>query len=48
MADRTNSAGHDKPLLSVREQIDHLKSVGVTFNLCSEDEAVAYLTDKTY
>ncbi|HIY84413.1 hypothetical protein [Rubneribacter sp.] len=25
-----------------------MKSKGITFNLCSEDEAAAYLTDRTY
>ena len=32
-----------KPSLAVDEQIAHLKSKGVTFNLCSEDEAAEYL-----
>ncbi len=34
---------HGKPLLTVPEQIAHLKSKGVTFDLCSEDEAAGYL-----
>ena len=32
-----------KPSLAVDEQIAHLKSKGVTFNLCSVDEAAEYL-----
>ena len=42
------SQPHDKPLLTVPEQIAHLKSKGVTFNLCTEHEAAAYLADRTY
>lgn len=37
-----------KPLLTVEQQIAHLKSKGVTFALCGEEEAAAYLTDRTY
>lgn len=37
-----------KPLLSIDEQIEHLKSKGVTFNLCPEEEARHYLSDRTY
>lgn len=38
---------HDrKPILTVGQQIDHLKRKGVKFELCSEDEAAAYLRDK--
>lgn len=33
-----------KPLLTVDQQIAHLKAKGVTFDLCSEDEAAAYLS----
>ena len=39
---------HAKPLLTVEEQIAHLKAKGVTFELCIEDEAAEYLSDKTY
>lgn len=39
---------HAKPMLNVDQQIEHLKSKGVTFRLCSEEEATAYLTDRTY
>ena len=37
-----------KPMLAVEEQIAHLKSKGVEFELCSEKEAAAHLTDETY
>lgn len=37
-----------KPLLSVEEQIAHLKAKGVVFELCSEDSAAQYLADRTY
>lgn len=33
-----------KPMLTVEEQIAHLKSKGVTFELCPEDEAAKYLS----
>ncbi len=36
------------PLLSIEEQIAQLKQQGVTFDLCPEDEAKAYLSDRTY
>ena len=37
-----------KPLLTLSQQIDHLKSKGVTFELCSEAAAVEYLSESTY
>lgn len=37
---------HAKPLLTVEQQIAHLKAKGVTFDLCTEDEAAAYLLGK--
>lgn len=37
-----------KPMLTVEEQIAHLKSKGVTFELCSEEEAASHLADETY
>ena len=40
--------GHEKVLLDVPAQIAKLKSRGVTFNLCSEEEAATYLADRTY
>ena len=41
-SDRTPRA---KPLLSATELVAHLKSKGVAFDLCSEADAAAYLTD---
>lgn len=40
--------GQRKTLLTVEEQIEHLKSKGVTFKLCSEEDAVEYLSERTY
>jgi abortive infection bacteriophage resistance protein len=37
-----------KPMPTVDEQIEHLKSKGVTFDLCSVEEARETLSDKTY
>lgn len=37
-----------KPLLTVEQQIEHLKSKGVTFELCSEEDAAEYLSERTY
>ena len=37
-----------KAMLTVDKQIAHLKAKGVTFDLCSEDEAAAYLSNHTY
>ena len=37
------SKPHGKPLLTVPEQIAHLKSKGITFDLCTEQEAADYL-----
>lgn len=37
-----------KALLSVEQQVAHLKSKGVTFELCSEEEAIEYLSEHTY
>lgn len=39
---------HDKPMLNVEQQIAHLKSKGVTFELCSEEEAARHLSRTTY
>lgn len=38
----------EKPMLDVEEQIEHLKSKGITFELCTEEQAAAYLADRTY
>ena len=35
-------------LLDVPDQIAKLKSKGVTFDLCSEEEAISYLANRTY
>lgn len=37
-----------KPKLTVDEQIGHLRSKGVTFDLCPEEDARETLSDKTY
>ena len=34
-----------KPMLTAVQLVEHLKSRGVTFELCSEEDAVAYLSD---
>ena len=36
-----------KPLLTVEQQIEHLKSKGVTFELCPEEDAAEYLSERT-
>lgn len=48
MADGNANMGTRKPKLTVEEQIEHLKFKGVTFELCSEEEAAECLSDKTY
>ena len=35
-----------KPLLTAEQQIAHMKSKGIAFDLCAEAEAAAYLRDK--
>ena len=37
-----------EPKLSFDSQIEYLKSIGVSFNLCSEDEASRYLSEDSY
>lgn len=37
-----------KPLLTVEQQIAHMKSKGITFNFVTEQDAAAYLTSRTY
>ena len=39
---------HPKPMLTVEQQIAHMKAKGITFELVSEEEAAAHLTDRTY
>lgn len=48
MANVDASARARKPKLTVEEQIAHLTSKGVTFELCSKEEAAECLSDKTY
>ncbi len=37
---------HDrKPILTIEQQIEHLKQKGVAFELCSEEKAADYLHD---
>ena len=53
MADMSEEPGvwagkEDTPLLSIDEQIAQLKEKGVTFDLCSEEKARAYLANRTY
>ena len=36
--------GHDKPKLSIEQQVAHLKAMGVKFEGCSEEDARAYLS----
>lgn len=43
--DQSNLKPRAKPLLSTTELIAHLKSKGVTFDLCSESDAAKYLMD---
>ena len=40
-----NDDAKRKPLLTVEQQIAHMKSRGITFDLCSEEDAAAYLRD---
>lgn len=37
-----------KPKLSIEEQIGHLESKGVSFELCDKEQAAAYLSEKNY
>lgn len=37
-----------KEKLTVEQQIQHMKSKGVQFNIVSEEEAISYLTNNTY
>lgn len=45
---KASNAQRSKPMLTVEEQISHLKAKGVKFDLCSEDEASAYLSGKCH
>ena len=46
--EETGAIDQRKPLLTVEQQIEHLKSKGVTFELCSEEDAARYLAERTY
>ena len=39
---------HKKKKLSIDEQIEHMKNIGIKFNLVSEEQAKAYLENDTY
>lgn len=43
---RSTAVQSPKPLLTVSQQIAHMKSKGITFELVSEEEAVAHLRSK--
>lgn len=45
-ADDLACARRAKPLLTVEQQIAHMKSKGITFELCSEEEAAEHLCAK--
>lgn len=42
----TAAEAHPKPMLTVEQQIAHMKTKGITFNLVSEGEAAAHLREK--
>lgn len=50
MADNESSQNvaesHQKPLLTVEQQIDYMKSKGIMFKLCSEEDAAEHLRTK--
>ena len=46
--EETGAIDQRKPLLTVEQQVEHLKSKGVTFELCSEEDAAEYLAERTY
>ena len=48
MPEEQQKQPHPKPLLTVAEQLAHLESKGVTFDLCTRQEAAAYLSGRTY
>lgn len=37
-----------RPKLTIEQQVDHLKSKGVTFTLCSEEQAISFLRNSTF
>lgn len=46
--EETGAIDQRKPLLTVEQQVERLKSKGVTFELCSEEDAAEYLAERTY
>ena len=46
--EETGAVDQRKPLLTIEQQIEHLKSKGVAFELCSEEDAAKYLSERTY
>ena len=42
----TRNSATRKPILTVEQQIDHLKEKGVKFELCDENKAARYLSEK--
>lgn len=48
MDDAAKETGERKPKLTVEEQIEHLKSKGVTFDLCDEGEAARILSEQDH
>mgnify|MGYP000913572747 FL=1 len=48
MTNGSNSVRVSKPKLTVEEQVEHLRGKGVTFDLCSAEQARETLSDKTY
>lgn len=45
-SDKPTEQQHSKPLLTVEQQIAHMKNKGITFELCSEGEAARHLRTK--
>ncbi len=48
MTNENNSVRASKPKLTVEEQVEHLRRKGVTFELCSAEQARETLSGKTY
>lgn len=42
----TAAEAHPKPMLTVEQQIAHMKAKGITFSLVTEEEAAAHLREK--
>lgn len=37
-----------RPKLTIEQQVEHLKSKGVTFTLCTEEQAILFLKYSTF